>query len=63
MEKIIKKHTRESSLWMKKCIQKYNPDNWKELWEFFAKDILHMDESEYKEIDQDIKNKKNFLIY
>lgn len=55
MEKIIKKHTRESSLWMKKCIQKYNPDNWKELWEFFAKNVLHMDEFEYKEIDPDIK--------
>jgi len=55
MEKTIKKHTRESSLWMKKSIQKYNPDNWKELWKFFAKDVLYMDESEYKEIDSNIE--------
>lgn len=51
----IKKHTRASSLWMKKCIKKYNPGIWKELWEFFAKDVLHMDESEYKEIAPDIE--------
>ena len=58
MEKINKKekqpeYINPNSEFMKAIIKREFPDDWKKLWESFAKDVLHMDESEYKEIDSD----------